>query len=48
MKIKDLYDKKKTVISLEVFPPKLTMPIETIYKTLSELQGLKPDRKSVV
>lgn len=47
MKIKDLYDKKKTVISLEVFPPKLTMPVETIYKTLSELQGLKPDFISV-
>ena len=47
MKIRELYDTKKTVISLEVFPPKLTMPVETIYKTLDDLQGLKPDFISV-
>lgn len=47
MKIKELYNTKKTVISLEVFPPKLTMPVETIYKTLDELQGLTPDFISV-
>ncbi len=47
MKIKELYNQKKTVISLEVFPPKLEMPVETIYKTLEELKGLKPDFISV-
>ncbi|WP_324825511.1 methylenetetrahydrofolate reductase [NAD(P)H] [Sinanaerobacter sp. ZZT-01] len=47
MKIKELYNEKKTVISLEIFPPKLEMPVETIYKTLDELQGLKPDFISV-
>lgn len=47
MKIKELYNEKKTVISLEIFPPKLEMPVETVYKTLDELQGLKPDFISV-
>lgn len=47
MKIKELYNEKKTVISLEIFPPKLEMPVETVYQTLDELQGLKPDFISV-
>jgi methylenetetrahydrofolate reductase (NADPH) len=47
MQIAALFDKKKTVLSFEVFPPKKTSPIETIYTTLDELQGLKPDFISV-
>ena len=39
--------KKKTTFSFEVFPPKKTSPIETIYKTLDELKNLKPDFISV-
>ena len=38
---------KKTVFSFEVFPPKKTMPIETIFSTLDELKDLKPDFISV-
>lgn len=37
----------KTTFSFEVFPPKKTMNIETIYKTLDELSDIKPDFISV-
>ena len=37
----------KTVFSFEVFPPKKTSSIETIYKTLDELSDLSPDFISV-
>lgn len=39
--------KKKTVLSYEVFPPKRTSPVNTIYDTLSELKELSPDFVSV-
>ena len=38
---------KKTIISFEVFPPKKTMPIDTIFSTLDELKDLSPDFISV-
>ncbi|QOX64570.1 methylenetetrahydrofolate reductase [NAD(P)H] [Anoxybacterium hadale] len=47
MKIKELFDAKKTVISLEIFPPKLTSPVETVFKTLDELKDINPDFISV-
>lgn len=37
----------KTVFSFEVFPPRRESPVETIYKTLYELNGLSPDFISV-
>jgi methylenetetrahydrofolate reductase (NADPH) len=46
MHIKELFG-KKTVFSFEVFPPKKTSPVEVIYDTLEELQGLAPDFISV-
>ncbi|WP_019678988.1 methylenetetrahydrofolate reductase [NAD(P)H] [Ruminococcus flavefaciens] len=46
MYIKELF-KNKTVFSFEVFPPKKTSPVEVIYDTLEELQGLSPDFISV-
>ena len=46
MRVTDIF-KKKTVFSFEVFPPKKTSGIETIYKTLDELKGLSPDFISV-
>ncbi len=46
MSIKDLF-KEKTVFSFEVFPPKKTSPIDVVYKTLDELNDLKPDFISV-
>lgn len=39
--------KDKKVLSLEIFPPRRTAPIDTIYHTLDELQGLNPDFISV-
>lgn len=47
MKLSELFKQDKTVFSLEVFPPKRDNPIETIYKTLDELQELSPDFISV-
>ncbi len=47
MKIKQLFQKNKTVFSCEVFPPKKDSPIETIYKTLDGLQPIQPDYISV-
>ena len=46
MRIKDIFD-KKTVFSFEVFPPKKTSSIDTIYKTIDELHDLEPDFISV-
>lgn len=46
MKISELF-KKKTVLSYEVFPPKPTAPVKTIYDTLNELKKLSPDFISV-
>ena len=34
MKIKDMYNKNKPVISFEVFPPNKSHDIETIYGTV--------------
>jgi methylenetetrahydrofolate reductase (NADPH) len=47
MQIASLFEQKKTVLSFEVFPPKKTSSIDTIYATLDELKGLKPDFISV-
>lgn len=48
MKISELFETKKTVFSLEIFPPKKNVGgVETIYKTLDGLKGLKPDCISV-
>jgi len=47
MKLAELFNGDRTVFSLEVFPPKRDNPIETIYKTLDQLQDIKPDFISV-
>ena len=47
MNIQRLFESKKVVYSLEVFPPKKTTSIDTIYNTLYGLRGLKPDFISV-
>lgn len=46
MKICELF-KSKTVCSFEIFPPKPTTPVDTVYDTLEALKGLKPDYISV-
>lgn len=47
MSIASLFQNRSTIFSFEVFPPKRNSPIDTIYKTLDELQDLKPDFISV-
>ena len=47
MKISELFGHEKTVFSFEVFPPKKTSAVGTIYDTLKELKELSPDFISV-
>lgn len=47
MYIKDKFNNKKTVISFEIFPPKETSSVNTIYKTIDALAHLHPDYISV-
>lgn len=47
MNIRDKFKEKKLVFSFEVFPPKNTSPVKTIYKALNELVKLNPDFISV-
>lgn len=47
MYIKDLFKSNKIVYSFEIFPPKRTADIQTIYATLEKLKGLKPHYISI-
>ncbi len=47
MKIKDIYNSKKMVLSLEIFPPKPDSPLESIFQTIEALKDIKPDYMSV-
>lgn len=47
MKIRELFGKGKVVFSCEVFPPKKTAPVDSIFKTLDGLRAVKPDFISV-
>lgn len=47
MKIKDMFNKEKPVISFEIFPPNKSHDIDTIYETVHELSKFKPDFISV-
>ena len=47
MQIASLFQQNRTVLSLEVFPPKKTSSIDTIYKTLDNLKDIQPDFISV-
>ncbi|MCX7615304.1 MAG: methylenetetrahydrofolate reductase [NAD(P)H] [Clostridiales bacterium] len=47
MYLSELFQKKKCVLSFEVFPPKKESNIDTIYNTLEDLQNLRPDFISV-
>lgn len=42
MRIPELFKEGKTVLSFEIFPPKKTSSIDTIYNTLGELSDLNP------
>jgi methylenetetrahydrofolate reductase (NADPH) len=47
MKIKSIFEKKKPVLSFEVFPPKKEAALKNIDETLKALSGLHPDFISV-
>lgn len=47
MKLSSLFGKGRTVLSFEVFPPKKTSSVDTVYSTLAELKDLSPDFISV-
>ncbi|MDR1002246.1 MAG: methylenetetrahydrofolate reductase [NAD(P)H] [Oscillospiraceae bacterium] len=47
MKISSMYKTNKTVFSFEVFPPKKTSSVDTVYSTLADLKELSPDYISV-
>ena len=47
MRICELFNSKKPVVSCEIFPPKQDYPVETIFDTLWALSELKPDYISV-
>lgn len=47
MHISNLYKKKDTVISFEIFPPKEDYPIEKLYTAIDDLKELNPDFISV-
>lgn len=47
MRINELFNNKELVFSFEIFPPKSTSSVNTIYKTLEELKDLTPDFISV-
>ena len=47
MRILDMYKRDKTILSFEVFPPKKTSPIESVYGVLEELCSLNPAYVSV-
>ena len=47
MHISQLFGKGRTVFSCEVFPPKATSPVDTIYRTLDGLKDIRPDFISV-
>ncbi|SEP47016.1 methylenetetrahydrofolate reductase [NAD(P)H] [Propionispora vibrioides] len=48
MYIRELfYQRRKPVVSLEIFPPKPTLPIESVYATLEGLKELRPSFISV-
>lgn len=47
MKISKIFDHKKVVFSLEIFPPKKDTSYNTVYNTLLQLRGLPADFISV-
>ena len=47
MRIADKFKEKKTVFSFEVFPPKKTSPINTVFNALEQMKNLSPDYFSV-
>ena len=47
MDISKIFDHKKIIFSLEIFPPKKDTPYNVIYNTLLKLRGIPADFISV-
>ena len=47
MKIANMFGQGRTVFSLEVFPPKKSSPVNSIFETLDGLRHIQPDFISV-
>ncbi len=47
MDLSTLFDHKRVIFSLEIFPPKKDTPYNVIYNTLLKLRGLPVDFISV-
>lgn len=47
MRISDAFNLKKPIVSFEVFPPKLDIPIETVFDTIEEIKKIEPSFISV-
>jgi methylenetetrahydrofolate reductase (NADPH) len=47
MHVHDIFEKQTTTISFEFFPPKTEATAETLYKTIADLESLKPAFVSV-
>ena len=47
MKIIDMFNKKRPVISFEIFPPRPDVPLDRIYDQLESFEALSPDYISV-
>ena len=47
MKIAQMFGRGRVVFSCEVFPPKKSSPVNSIFQTLDGLQHIKPDFISV-
>lgn len=47
MQIKQLFNEKELVVSLEIFPPRANFPIGSVYDTIKDLSDIQPDYISV-
>ena len=47
MYLRDIYKKNKTIMSLEIFPPKNECDISKLFETIEDLRTLNPDFVSV-
>ena len=47
MKVNEIYRNKRPTFSFEIFPPKQTGTLESIYSTIDALASLSPDFMSV-
>lgn len=47
MKLSTMYERGRVLLSFEVFPPKRSSPVDTIYAALAELSALEPGFISV-